>query len=395
MLFGKVDQLGNVAECHRRYCISCAVIDRHSARGLVTEHGAGEHDILNVSNALVGSLGRKDVRRGARYNLPRLVRVQHGHTSTIDVPIARSQYAVVDDQPALGGLDGNRSAADLRRLPGIDNRAHHMAVSAPKAKIGALAVEDIAERCVPVVRRPGQHGKAPVDLAWEKHPVAVERKVGVLHLVKGLKIISPGHADGGAVVPVAPRHVVAVVYADDPWVVSVNELADLGVFTGECQRLNGDLPFETVVGEAHMQLHPPCPVVAAEHSRKAALIGDNSTVEDAVRGRDQVPRYDGVLRVPPDRSGCSCRTVFPGNVRYFLLPEQLDSAHFSPALGVEPGDSCSQLYVRRLRTLSQHSAFTPFPNINPPGGRGDSRDSGAEWQPVRVLCGTSGGGMYE
>ena len=60
---------------------------------------------------------------------------------------------MVEEQPALGRLDRHRAAADLGRLPRVRDRPEHVAVPAPVAQIGALAVEDVAERRVPVVGR--------------------------------------------------------------------------------------------------------------------------------------------------------------------------------------------------------------------------------------------------
>ena len=206
---------------------------------------------------------------------------------------------MVDEQPALGGLDGDRAPAHLGRLPGVGNGAHHVAVAPPEAQVGALAVEDVAKRRVPVVGRAGQHGEAAVDLAGEEHAVAVERQVRVFSLVEGDEVVRPGHTDGGAVVPVAPSHVVAVVDAYDPGIVAVDEIADLGVIGDELEPLGGDVPLEAVAREAGVQLHAPGPIVAAENAGEAALIRDDGAIEDAVGRGDEVPGYHRVAGVTP------------------------------------------------------------------------------------------------
>ena len=136
---------------------------------------------------------------------------------------------MVEQQPALGRLDRRRAGADLRRLPRPRLRAQHVPVPAPVHEVGALRVEDVAERRVPVVARPAEHRVRPADPPREEHAVAVERQERVVGLVERLEVVRPPHPDRRPVVAVAPRDVVAVLEPGDARVVRVNEaLGDLG-----------------------------------------------------------------------------------------------------------------------------------------------------------------------
>ena len=56
LLLSELDQVGHISKRQGRDSIGRAVIDRQAAGGLVTEHGAREHDIGHVAYALVGRL---------------------------------------------------------------------------------------------------------------------------------------------------------------------------------------------------------------------------------------------------------------------------------------------------------------------------------------------------
>ena len=105
------------------------------------------------------------------------------------------------------------------------------------------------------------------DLAREEHPVPVEGQERVLELVEGLEVLRPADADRRPVVPVAPRHVEAVLDPDDPRVVAVDELAELRVVALEPDRLRDRASQLTPsAAESAVELHLPRPVVAAEHA---------------------------------------------------------------------------------------------------------------------------------
>ena len=255
---------------------------------------------------------------------------------------------MVDQQPALGGLDRNRASADLRRLPGVRDRLHHVPVLAPVGEIGALAVEDLAKRRMAVVGGAREHGEVAVDLAREEHAVAVEGQEGVLILAERLEVLRPGDADRRAVVAVAPGHVVAILDPDDARVVAVNELGNLRLVALELDRLGIEVPVEPVAAEAAVHDHQARAIVAAENACKLALVRHDCAVEDAVRARDQVPRDDRVLRVTPDRLAATGGAILPGKIGNALLVQDLNASHalFPAATGFLVSASSAETRTR-------------------------------------------------
>ena len=71
-------------------------------------------------------------------------------------------------------------------------------------------------------------------------------------------------------VPVAPRHVVAILEPGDPRVVRVLEplldLVDATVGRDESDRLVVDLPFDPVVATTGVEIHDALPVVDPENT---------------------------------------------------------------------------------------------------------------------------------
>ena len=70
-----------------------------------------------------------------------------------------------------------------------------MAVLAPEAHIGRLAIEDVAEGSVASVRRTREHGEVAIDLLGEQHAVAVVRQEGVLAGESGFVVGRLGSED--------------------------------------------------------------------------------------------------------------------------------------------------------------------------------------------------------
>ena len=134
-----------------------------------------------------------------------------------------------------------------------------------------------------------------MHLTREEHAVAVEGQVGVLHLMERLEIVRVAHADGRAVIAIAPRDVVAVLQPAQSRVVAVDELRDLRVVALELDRLVLDVPVDAVLALAKVEVHDTPRVINTEHTDKAALVRDDSAIEDAVGLRNQVARDDRVL----------------------------------------------------------------------------------------------------
>ena len=114
---------------------------------------------------------------------------------------------MIDQQPSFRCLDRNRTCTHLQALPCTHferSRSHHMTMFSPETHIGRFAVEDIAERCMPVITRTTQHGKITVDLTREHHTVTVERQIRIFQLVECFEIERISYTDCRAVIAVAP-----------------------------------------------------------------------------------------------------------------------------------------------------------------------------------------------
>ena len=193
-----------------------------------------------------------------------------------------------------------------------------MAVAAPELHVRTLADEDVAKGGVPRVAGPGEHHIHAVDLPGEQHAVAVIGQEGVLQLAEGLEVPRPAHADGGAVIAVAPCNVVLPVDLAHPGVIPVLPGGDLRVVAQEMDGVVLDLPVDAVPAEAGENVHTDGPAVAAEHAGEAVLVGDHRAVEYAVGPLDGVAADDGVAGKAPDRHVVSCGLLLPGDVFQFI-----------------------------------------------------------------------------
>ena len=201
-----------------------------------------------------------------------------------------------------------------------------MTVATPELKVWRLAIEDITEGRMTIVARTAQHSELPIDLAGEEYTIAVEGQESILQLVEGLEVKGVGYTDRGAMVAVAPRHVVAVLDEDHTWVVAIDPLTDLLVVTFELQRLWVDVPVDGIIAEAHVQTHTAVRVITAEDTSVPFSEAYDSTVEDAVGRRQEVTWDNGVSAVAPDGILTAFGAVFPRHIGQ-ALPDDLDLAH--------------------------------------------------------------------
>ena len=193
-----------------------------------------------------------------------------------------------------------------------------MAVAAPVAEVGRLGVEDVAERRVTRVARAREHGEIAADFPREQHAVAVVGQEGVLQLAERLEILRPRHADGRAVVAVAPRHIVSVADFRHARVVAVDPLADFGVGARQAQVGLVDVPLQAVDREADVQAHAAVRVVAAENAGVVVLPffeRNDRRVENAVRGRKRIAPDDRIGRIAPHNLLGADGTFFPRHIR--------------------------------------------------------------------------------
>lgn len=237
----------------------------------------------------------------------------------------------MEDEPALTGLDGRGTCADLHALPRAHLKGsgrHHMAMMSPELHVGRLAVEDIAKGRMTRVAGAAEHSIASptpalpcregVNFTWEEHAVAVVRQESVLHLMERLEVLGPSHADGRSVVAVAPGHPPTVIDAANAWVVAIDPLADFLVIALKLQRFLVDVPIQSVVAEANVKRHAAVGVIAAEYAGKAFAEGHDGTVENTVRRRQQVATDDGILTIAPQGSLAACRPLLPWHVGQWL-----------------------------------------------------------------------------
>ena len=223
---------------------------------------------------------------------------------------------MIDQQPALVGLNGNGAGADFGGLPGRLiplHGTHHVAVAAPEFHIRALADEHVSERRVAGVTGPGEHHIQPVDFPGEQYAVAVIGQEGVFKLVEGLEILRPAHADGGAVIPVAPGYVILPVHKAHPGVIPVLPGRHIRIAL-KMDRLVLNLPMDAVLAESGEDIHTHGPAVTAEHTGEAVAERHNRAVEHAVGPLDGVASDDGVAGIAPYGHMAVRRLRLPGEV---------------------------------------------------------------------------------
>ena len=309
--------LGDVAEGESGDSVGASVVDGYAACLGVVQFCAGEADVGHVAGELIDLAGCNEVWAAAIDGLPGLLKVEQGRAEAVDVAIAGAEHAVVEQQPAFAGLDGDGAGANLHALPGAHLEgcgSHDVAVLAPEAHVGRLAVEDITERCVARIGRTGEHGEVAAYLFGEEHAVAVVGEEGVLKLMEGLEVLGPGYADGGSVVAVAPGDVVLVLDLADAGIVAVDPLSYFLVVAFEAQGFRVDVPLLAVGREAYVEHHAAVGVVAAEDAGEAFAEGHYGTVEDAIACGQEVARDDGVLATAPHHVLAAFGAVLPRNV---------------------------------------------------------------------------------
>jgi hypothetical protein len=114
-------------------------------------------------------------------------------------------------------------------------------------------------------------------------------------LVESLEIVGVTHAYCRSVVAVAPRDIVSVLKPAHAWIIAVDEVADLIVFTPELNALRFYLPTDAVFAASSMQLHDSGRVIAAKYASKTVFKRHYGAVEDTVPIRHRIARDDRVL----------------------------------------------------------------------------------------------------
>ena len=226
---------------------------------------------------------------------------------------------MIDQQPAFIGLDGHRACANLSALPaGVLELggSHHVAMLAPELHVVGLGNEDITEGSVTGVGRTGHQHILAVDLAGEQNTVTVVGQEGILQLMECLEVLSVANADGGAMVAVAPGDVVLAIQIANAGVITVDLLGHNGIAL-KYDGIVTDLPVDTILGEANIDVHLDSTVVAAENAGEAITKGNHSAVENTVGTLSGMASNDGVLGVTPDGHEMAFRSILPGDILQF------------------------------------------------------------------------------
>ena len=220
---------------------------------------------------------------------------------------------MIEQQPAFGRLDRDRSRTHLRALPAAFS-AHDKTVLSPMDHVRALAEVDVTEWRVAVVARAAEHDKLILDLAREEHAIAVERQQRIFQEREFLEIEGIADPNRGAVVAIAPGNIIAILEPENSRVISVLEGADLRIITFPLDRVIVKFPMDAIVAKTAVEINIPFFIVTAENTRELPIEWDDGAVEDAVRGRDQVAGNDRVCIVPPDNITVAGRSLLPGNI---------------------------------------------------------------------------------
>ena len=324
----------DLGEGHGEVGVRRAIVDGDAAGVGVLEGGAGEAHAGHEALLLIPLLGGQQEVLAAILHLAGLVDVQDGRAEGIDEAGAGAGRAVVEQQPALAGLDGRGAGADLHALPPLAAAGHHVAVHAPELHVRALAEPDVAEGGVPAVRGSGQQLIAPVHPPGEQHRVAVEGDEGILQAREGLEIGGLRHADGRAVVVLAPHGVPGVLHLHQPRVVGVAGHQRRAALVREGHGRVLDVPVDAVGAAAQVDQRDAVGALAAEQGDEPALIGRGGGVEHPRHPGQRIAADDGILAVAPDGGVVAVvrGAILPGDVRQALTIQDLDLGHGYPNL---------------------------------------------------------------
>ena len=221
---------------------------------------------------------------------------------------------MIKQEPTFWGLDRDGSSANLGALPTTSD-TKDKAVLSPVDQVGATAEVDIAEWGVPVITRAAKHDVLPIDPAWKKNPIAVERQQGIFQEVKLFEIESVSDANRWTMVSIAPANVIAVFQPEHAWVIAVLELSKLRVSVDPVNGLVIQLPMDAILRETAVQVHVTLFIVTAEDTGILAFEWHNCAVKYAVGGWDLVARDDGVGAVTPDHVCAAGWSFLPGDIR--------------------------------------------------------------------------------
>lgn len=188
---------------------------------------------------------------------------------------------MVEQQPTFRRFNRRRAGADFGALPAAF-RPHHKTVLAPVNHIFALAEVNIAKRGVAVITRAVEQDIFPVDSTRKEHAIAVVRQQGVFQEVKFLKIEGVPNTNRGAMVTVAPGNVETIFQPGHARVITIIGKGAFGILANPPDRLMVNLPMDSVLAEATVNVHMATLVIAAENASERAVERHNRAVENAI-----------------------------------------------------------------------------------------------------------------
>lgn len=134
----ETDDFVHIAEAEADHGISAAIIHGQTACSAVAQCCTRETHIRNIARAFIQSLRMEQIWPGPANHLPRLLQVEQGCAEGIIVSLAGVMDAVIEEQPALAGLDRYGTRTYLAALPGAVlevGRPHHETVMPPILQI--------------------------------------------------------------------------------------------------------------------------------------------------------------------------------------------------------------------------------------------------------------------
>src|ERR1700689_1134020 len=100
-----------IAKCQAGDSVGAAIVDGEFSAGGVEKGGTGENDVWNIADAFILGLGGHQVRGGTMGYLPGFFQIQEGGGEAVYKTVAAIQDAVIDQQPAFAGFDGDGTGA--------------------------------------------------------------------------------------------------------------------------------------------------------------------------------------------------------------------------------------------------------------------------------------------
>jgi len=116
-------------------------------------------------------------------------------------------------------------------------------------------------------------------------------------------------------ISIAPSDVVPILYPAHSWIISVLPPQHFRILPLKMDPLRRESPMITVLALAGMQLHLAPDVIATKHAGERTLVGDHGAVKNAVGGRQEIARNDGVATVSPYNGIAIGGFLLPRDVR--------------------------------------------------------------------------------